>query len=305
MKPGITPESARADLAIPLDDLTKRYHAARGREDVSVVPLQRELLGDTRPALWALLAGVLVLLAVACANVGGLLLVRRCGARARSRRAPRAGRDAAARRRRSTGGIDGAARVQQRAGAGAGRGLIRAVRAAAPGNIPGIADVSIDWRVLAFAVIVTGASIALCVIAPMLQSLSRDVLSLLQQGGRSLAGEGGRARRVLAGIGDRPGRPAPGGGDARHADVPQPARGRRRLQRRSRAGVRRPATDEPISGRARQSGLRRSSAAAAGDAARSAARRIGAAAGRSGAWSAWTGRSPSKGSRRPTPRRIH
>ena len=34
----------------------------------------------------------------------------------------------------------------------------------------------------------------------MLQSLSRDVLSLLQQGGRSLAGEGGRARRALAGI---------------------------------------------------------------------------------------------------------
>ena len=56
MKPGMTPESARADLRVPLDDLTKRYHAARGREDVSVVPLQRELLGDTRPALWALLA---------------------------------------------------------------------------------------------------------------------------------------------------------------------------------------------------------------------------------------------------------
>ena len=77
--------------------------------------------------------------------------------------------------------------------------LIRAVRAAAPGNIPGIDSVTIDWRVLVFAVIVTGASIVLCVVAPMLQSLSRDVLSLLQQGGRSLAGEGGRARRVLAG----------------------------------------------------------------------------------------------------------
>ncbi len=49
MKEGVTPAAARADLAIPLDELTKRYHAARGREDVSVVPLQRELLGDTRP----------------------------------------------------------------------------------------------------------------------------------------------------------------------------------------------------------------------------------------------------------------
>jgi putative ABC transport system permease protein len=76
MKPGVTPATARADLAVPLDDLTKRYHASRGREEVSVVPLQRELLGDTRPALWALFAGVLVLLGVACSNVGGLLLVR-------------------------------------------------------------------------------------------------------------------------------------------------------------------------------------------------------------------------------------
>ena len=56
---------------------------------------------------------------------------------------------------------------------------------AAPGNVPGIESVSVDWNVLAFAVLVTGASIALCVLAPVLQSLSRDVLSLLQQGGHA------------------------------------------------------------------------------------------------------------------------
>jgi hypothetical protein len=63
MKPGIRPEAARADLAIPLDDLWRRYHTSRGPEQLSVVPLQRELLGDTRPALWALFGAVLVLLA--------------------------------------------------------------------------------------------------------------------------------------------------------------------------------------------------------------------------------------------------
>ena len=198
MKPGITPESARADLAIPLDDLTKRYHAARGREDVSVVPLQRELLGDTRPALWALLAAVLVLLAVACANVGGLLLVR-SAARAHDlavRLALGASRLHIIGERlaestmlllfSSVGGLLLAV------------GIIRAVRASAPGNMPGLSTASVDWRVLAFAVIVTAVSIALCAIAPVLQSLSRDVVALLQQGGRSLAGEGSRARRVLA-----------------------------------------------------------------------------------------------------------
>ena len=200
MKEGVTPAAARADLAIPLDELTKRYHAARGREDVSVVPLQRELLGDTRPALWALLAAVLVLLAVACANVGGLLLVR-SAARAHDLAVRLA---LGANRRHVIGEALAESSVLMAVSGALGVALavaiVRVVRAAAPGNIPGIADVSIDWRVLAFALVVTGASIALCAIAPVVQSLSRDVMTLLQHGGRSLAGEGGRARRAIAGI---------------------------------------------------------------------------------------------------------
>jgi predicted permease len=200
LKPGTTPEGARADLAIPLDDLTQRYHASRGREQVSVVPLQRELLGDTRPALWALLAAVLVLLAVACANVGGLLLVRSA-----ARSHDLAVRLALGATRRHVVGealAESTALLAISSGLGIvlAMGLTRAVRIAAPGNIPGISGVTIDWQVLVFSMMLTGASMALCVIAPMLQSLSRDVLSLLQHGGRSLSSEGGRARRALAGI---------------------------------------------------------------------------------------------------------
>lgn len=200
MKPGVTPETARADLTIPLDELTRRYHAARGREDVSVVPLQRELLGDTRPALWALLAAVLVLLGVACANVGGLLLVR--SAAGAHDVAVRLALGATRRHivREAIAESTVVLAISGVVGVLLAHVLVRAVRSAAPANVPGITEVTIDAPVLAFAGLATVASIALCVSAPMIQSLSRDVLSLLQQGGRSLAGDGGRARRALASV---------------------------------------------------------------------------------------------------------
>ena len=85
MKEGITPDGCACRSRHPARRADEALSRQRGREDVSVVPLQRELLGDTRPALWALLAAVLVLLAVACANVGGLLPRPGCGARPRPR----------------------------------------------------------------------------------------------------------------------------------------------------------------------------------------------------------------------------
>lgn len=199
MTPGATPAEARADLLIPLGDLTKRYHAARGREDVSVVPLQRELLGDTRPALWAVLAAVLVLLAVACANSGGLLLVRRA-----AQRHDLAVRLALGAGRRHVVG-EAIAESTVLLGISSAVGILLAfaivdvVRATAPGTIPNISNVSVDWRVMAFSLAVTGVAIAFCAVAPVLQSASRDVLPLLQQSGRSLSGAGGRARRLLTG----------------------------------------------------------------------------------------------------------
>ena len=199
MKAGVTPDAARADLAIPLADLWKRYHSSRGPEGLSVESLQRELLGDTRPALWALLAAVLVLLAVACANVGGLLLVR-SAARAHDL-AVRLALGATRRHVVAEALAESTVllAVSSLLGVMLALGLVRAVRSAAPGDVPGIENVSVDWIVLAFAVTVTGVSIALCVLAPVLQSLSRDVLALLQQGGRSLAGDGSRTRWALAG----------------------------------------------------------------------------------------------------------
>src|SRR5262245_14654696 len=155
MKPGVAPPVVRDDLMIVLRDLAARHHPSRGPEEISITPLQQELLGDSRLALWALLAAVLVLLATACANVGGLLLVR-SAARAHELAIRLA--LGAARVHLTRQSIAESAVLLAAGSAGAvalSFALVGAARRAAPGNIPGIAAVAIDWRVLAFALLVT------------------------------------------------------------------------------------------------------------------------------------------------------
>ena len=198
MRPGVAPPAVRDDLMVVLRDLAARYHPSRGPEEISITPLQQELLGDSRLALWALLAAVLVLLATACANVGGLLLVR-SAARAHElaiRLALGAARVHLLRQAIAesivllAAGSAGAAALSF--------GLVAVARRAAPGNIPGIDAVAIDWRVLAFALLITCAATAICAIAPTLQAWSREALPALQGSGRAVAHDGGAIGRALA-----------------------------------------------------------------------------------------------------------
>ena len=199
MKPGITPESARADLRGP---------ARRSDEEISRVRVDAKTCRSCRcsascSATRGRRCGRSWPASSFCSRWPAPTLVACCSSEVRHGpttspcdwRWARRGVTSSAKHSRNrpcwsrVGGLLGLALAAA---------LVRAVRAAAPGDIPGIADVSIDWRVLAFAVIVTGASIALCVIAPMLQSLSRDVLSLLAAGW-TIAGGGGRPRAARAG----------------------------------------------------------------------------------------------------------
>jgi putative ABC transport system permease protein len=161
-----------------------------------VTPLQQKLVGTARTTLFLLLAVVAVVLLIACANVANLLLVR-AAARSKEvaiRMALGGGRQRLIRHLMTEsivlaalGGVCGVAIAWWGM-----RGLV----AILPADIPRVANVGIDGRVLAFTtllVFVTGAVFGLL---PALRASDSDVHSVLRDGSRTA----GSSHRRIAGL---------------------------------------------------------------------------------------------------------
>jgi predicted permease len=80
LKPGITLQQARADMERVGAELMREYPAENNNHTAFVIPLHTELVsgegGDIRQQLLILFAAVSLVLAVACANVANLQLIR-------------------------------------------------------------------------------------------------------------------------------------------------------------------------------------------------------------------------------------
>jgi len=83
LEPGVTPEQARADLQRLIPTLADRFNPVAfdlivtgGHLESIVRPLREFVVGDVEQMLWVLLGTVAFVLAVACANVANLFLVR-------------------------------------------------------------------------------------------------------------------------------------------------------------------------------------------------------------------------------------
>jgi putative ABC transport system permease protein len=76
LRPGVTPRMAQDELDSRARRLEQRGSSPRFGSAVVVTPFQEYTFGAARPALWALLAAVGVLLLIGCANVSGLMLTR-------------------------------------------------------------------------------------------------------------------------------------------------------------------------------------------------------------------------------------
>jgi putative ABC transport system permease protein len=196
LRPGVTLARAQDDVEAVSAEIrasfpvygTSNYYAR-------VEPMHRSLVANTRPAILALMGAVVCLLLIACANVANLLLVRAASRETELavKTALGAGGRHLARQLLSEALVIGAFATS--GGVALAWVGVEALRAAAPADIPRLAEIGLDPRVLAFA-LASGLAAALVFgIAPAWSAMRLDVMSVLRRGGRTEGLNRGRLLR--------------------------------------------------------------------------------------------------------------
>ena len=195
LKDGVSLNQALADLNTIQRSLSQQYSEDRFRSAIAVIPLLNEAVSDVRTPLVFLFISVGVLLLIGCANVAGLLL-----ARANRRRPELALRTAlGASRGRVVRQLLVEALLLATAGGMIGILLsillLKIAPRFIPGDLPRLSNASLDFRVSAFAVVLSAATAIVFGLVPAWIMSRQDPAHSLRECGLQMTS--GRRRNRL------------------------------------------------------------------------------------------------------------
>ena len=197
LRPEVTPAAAQAEMTALARRLDREHTPSDSPESVKLVPLEEQVTGKARPALYVLFGAVGLVLLIACANVANLKLT---AAVARQREfAVRAALGASGGRLARQLITEGLllSLLAGAAGLALAHGLCRLIVAFRPEDLPRAAEITLDGNVLGFTTLATLLTGVLFSLAPALRVSRTDLHDAMKPGTKmataslALSGPGG------------------------------------------------------------------------------------------------------------------
>ncbi|MBZ5617871.1 MAG: ABC transporter permease [Acidobacteriia bacterium] len=199
LKPGVTLEQARANLATVQANLGRQYPKTDASLGVTIEPLKEVTVGGVRQSLWILFGSVSLLLLIACTNIAALLLSRASGRQHEISVRFSLGAS------RASVAAQLLTEVLLLALAGAALGLVVAAAAARvfralARDLPRIEEIGLDGRIVLYTLACAIAATLLCGVFPAIRGTRRNLAGSLAHASRSQVSARSPIQFVLVGV---------------------------------------------------------------------------------------------------------